>query len=326
MKRREVISKCMEMGVPIFNGRIDKTLFVSSLRAVQVARRRGRRLAGIRPAVRRCQADIALRRQSAAERLRPVTSHQRGGEMEYCDRRAIRRPRPRPGRKTLADLFPLAARKHGAQARRDLQGRRRASGSRRPTPRSARSSAALARADRPRDREGRQGRDPLQHAARVDLLRLRRALGRRDRGPDLPDQLARGVPVRARELRRQVAVVVEDDEQLEKIREVRDAVPEARARDPDERHAPSDAISIDELAERGAGGSDAEWEARWSSVDPDDICTFIYTSGTTGPPKGCVISHGNYRSMLDMVHEVRRARATTRSPTSSCRSPTPSRC
>ncbi len=35
MKRREVISKCMEMGVPIFNGRIDKTLFVSSLRRLQ---------------------------------------------------------------------------------------------------------------------------------------------------------------------------------------------------------------------------------------------------------------------------------------------------
>jgi hypothetical protein len=32
MKRREVISKCVEMGVPIFNGRIDKTLFISSLR------------------------------------------------------------------------------------------------------------------------------------------------------------------------------------------------------------------------------------------------------------------------------------------------------
>jgi hypothetical protein len=25
MKRREVISKCMEMGVPIFNGRIDRS-------------------------------------------------------------------------------------------------------------------------------------------------------------------------------------------------------------------------------------------------------------------------------------------------------------
>jgi hypothetical protein len=33
MKRREVIAKCMEMGVPIFNGRIDKTLFLSSLRS-----------------------------------------------------------------------------------------------------------------------------------------------------------------------------------------------------------------------------------------------------------------------------------------------------
>ncbi len=32
MKRREVIFKCMEMGVPIFNGRIDKTLFLSNLR------------------------------------------------------------------------------------------------------------------------------------------------------------------------------------------------------------------------------------------------------------------------------------------------------
>lgn len=34
MERREVISKCMEMGVPIFNGRIDKTLFLSSLRQI----------------------------------------------------------------------------------------------------------------------------------------------------------------------------------------------------------------------------------------------------------------------------------------------------
>ena len=32
MKRREVISKCMEMNVPIFQGRIDKTLFISTLR------------------------------------------------------------------------------------------------------------------------------------------------------------------------------------------------------------------------------------------------------------------------------------------------------
>src|SRR5256885_7049787 len=61
------------------------------------------------------------------------------------------------------------------------------------------------------------------------------------------------------------------------------------------------AISMDELIEAGSGRSDSEWEQRWRSVTPDDICTFIYTSGTTGPPKGCVISHGNYRAMIDMA-------------------------
>jgi hypothetical protein len=35
MERREVISKCMEMGVPIFQGKIDKTLFLASLREIQ---------------------------------------------------------------------------------------------------------------------------------------------------------------------------------------------------------------------------------------------------------------------------------------------------
>jgi hypothetical protein len=40
MKRRDVISKCMEMNVPIFQGRIDKTLFVSNLRSLGEARGR----------------------------------------------------------------------------------------------------------------------------------------------------------------------------------------------------------------------------------------------------------------------------------------------
>lgn len=30
--RREVLSKCTEMGVPVFKGRIDKSLFLASLR------------------------------------------------------------------------------------------------------------------------------------------------------------------------------------------------------------------------------------------------------------------------------------------------------
>ncbi|MGZ8621609.1 MAG: hypothetical protein ACXWW8_03360 [Solirubrobacterales bacterium] len=35
MKRRDVLSKCIEMNVPVLKGRIDKTLFESSLRAFQ---------------------------------------------------------------------------------------------------------------------------------------------------------------------------------------------------------------------------------------------------------------------------------------------------
>jgi len=98
-------------------------------------------------------------------------------------------------------------------------------------------------------------------------------------------------------------VVVEDEEQLAKIREVRDSLPLLE-------HvvlmtgSGEDAISLDELAQHGAGRSAAEWEERWRSVEPSDISTFIYTSGTTGPPKGCIISHGNYRAMLDMVNKT----------------------
>jgi len=40
LERREVIEKCMELGVPIFQGRIDKTLFMANVEeqsAVSVA-------------------------------------------------------------------------------------------------------------------------------------------------------------------------------------------------------------------------------------------------------------------------------------------------
>ncbi len=35
MKRQEVIGKCVEMNVPIFHGRIDKSLFQISLRQIE---------------------------------------------------------------------------------------------------------------------------------------------------------------------------------------------------------------------------------------------------------------------------------------------------
>ncbi len=98
-------------------------------------------------------------------------------------------------------------------------------------------------------------------------------------------------------------VVVEDAEQLAKVQEVRDRLPQLE-------HAvlmvgeADGALSTAQLSAKGEAVDQAVWEQRYSSVTPDDICTFIYTSGTTGPPKGCVISHGNYRSMLDMVNDT----------------------
>ena len=95
------------------------------------------------------------------------------------------------------------------------------------------------------------------------------------------------------------AVAVEDAEQLAKIEAVRDQLPHLK-------HViimsgeAAGAISFAELTQMGKSRDLAEWEQRWRAVEPADICTIIYTSGTTGPPKGCVISHGNYRAMVDM--------------------------
>ncbi|HET8955293.1 MAG TPA: long-chain fatty acid--CoA ligase [Solirubrobacterales bacterium] len=99
-------------------------------------------------------------------------------------------------------------------------------------------------------------------------------------------------------------VVVEDAEQLEKVRQVRDQLPQLEHVVLMTGAGTEDAIAMDDLAAKGGGGDAATWEALYEAVTPEDICTFIYTSGTTGPPKGCIISHGNYRSMLDMVNDV----------------------
>src|SRR3954467_2038197 len=97
-----------------------------------------------------------------------------------------------------------------------------------------------------------------------------------------------------------VAVVCEDAGQLEKVFQVRERLPELR-------HivtmTDGAAITLDELRERGRRRDAAELEARYEAVAPEDPYTFIYTSGTTGPPKGCVLTHGNYRAILDSVNE-----------------------
>src|SRR4051812_16503152 len=97
-------------------------------------------------------------------------------------------------------------------------------------------------------------------------------------------------------------IVLEDADQAAKIAEVRGDLPaleQVIAID-----AVDGALSLDELRERGRGRGPEEVAERAAAVRPEDPYTFIYTSGTTGPPKGCVLSHGNYREVLNSCESI----------------------
>jgi long-chain acyl-CoA synthetase len=90
-----------------------------------------------------------------------------------------------------------------------------------------------------------------------------------------------------------VAVIAETPEQLELVRGLRGSLPALR-----------DVVAIDALDSLLARGGLVEPEAlaaRGEAVALDDPYTIIYTSGTTGRAKGCVLTHHNYRAMLEMV-------------------------
>jgi long-chain acyl-CoA synthetase len=97
-------------------------------------------------------------------------------------------------------------------------------------------------------------------------------------------------------------VFVEDGEQLDKIKRVRDQLTfleKVVIIDPDTADL-GEAVTLEEFKSQGQTISDDEFEQRVAAVKPDDLCTIVYTSGTTGPPKGCMLTHGNYRATTTM--------------------------
>lgn len=106
-----------------------------------------------------------------------------------------------------------------------------------------------------------------------------------------------------------VAVVCEDSAQASKIAAVAQRLPDLRLAILVEPADPADrgfgdrpaAITLEQLRERGRAGDPSEVARRIAGVRREDPFTIIYTSGTTGPPKGCVLTHGNYRDVLDMT-------------------------
>jgi len=99
-------------------------------------------------------------------------------------------------------------------------------------------------------------------------------------------------------------VFCENAEQLGKIEAVMDDVPGVEHlvvfSDEDSERA----MSLNELASRGEEVDDERFEELARGVEPDDLMTLIYTSGTTGPPKGCMVTHGNYRANCTMLEEA----------------------
>jgi long-chain acyl-CoA synthetase len=94
---------------------------------------------------------------------------------------------------------------------------------------------------------------------------------------------------------------VENDEQLDKVMSVLDAMPAVEHvvyLDPRGLHAFSHpkVLSFDEFLARGrvfAERHPGRWEEEVKGARPDDVAIIIYTSGTTGQPKGAMLTHRN---------------------------------
>jgi long-chain acyl-CoA synthetase len=61
---------------------------------------------------------------------------------------------------------------------------------------------------------------------------------------------------------------------------------------------------LESLVEAGRAVSDSDLEDRRRSLGADSVATLIYTSGTTGRPKGCELTHRNFKAGTDSVADA----------------------
>jgi long-chain acyl-CoA synthetase len=91
------------------------------------------------------------------------------------------------------------------------------------------------------------------------------------------------------------AIFVSSAKQLAKVSSIRDQTNLERIAIMDA-DPPTNAISMQDLMNRGPRERDAKFDALSRSAKPVDLATIIYTSGTTGTPKGAMLTHDNMAS------------------------------
>lgn len=109
---------------------------------------------------------------------------------------------------------------------------------------------------------------------------------------------------------RAVALIAEDEEQLDKVLAVRTNLPHLRhiividtrgLR----RHLSDPMITtFADLEALGAQRSVADWAEHVARLRPSDVAMIVYTSGTTGPPKGAMLSHANLMAATQSFSQV----------------------
>ena len=98
------------------------------------------------------------------------------------------------------------------------------------------------------------------------------------------------------------AIILEDNEQLEKIEAVRDELPGLEH--VVSMHDTGRSTTVADLRARAGEVEESVLTTRLEAIGPDDVATIVYTSGTTGPPKGCVLTHRNVLSTGDAYIEL----------------------
>ena len=95
-----------------------------------------------------------------------------------------------------------------------------------------------------------------------------------------------------------------DEEHLQKVFDLRTRLPRLQTIVPFHKPSLSDGLIVPfdrALAEGKRAESDSLFQAGLKALRLEDTATIIYTSGTTGPPKGVMLSHGNFLSNVNQI-------------------------